>query len=86
MMSHIGMLGAFGETLALLGIGLLWTYRVQAVIWMRELLDISGAARSPGATRICLIPSTGERSHDGRREPSRCSALWRCCLLGRSSF
>lgn len=40
LMSHIGMLGAFGETLALLGIGLLWTYRVQAVVWMRELLDI----------------------------------------------
>ena len=34
------MLGAIGETLALLGLGLLWTYRVQAMDWLRELLDI----------------------------------------------
>ena len=34
------MLGAVGETLALLGVGLLWTYRVQAADWLRELLDI----------------------------------------------
>jgi hypothetical protein len=34
------MLGAVGETLALLGLGLLWTYRVQAMDWLRELLDI----------------------------------------------
>jgi hypothetical protein len=34
------MLGAIGETMALLGLGLLWTYRVQAVEWWRELLDI----------------------------------------------
>jgi hypothetical protein len=39
-MSHIGMLGAFGETLALLGLGLLWTYRAQAMVWLRELLEI----------------------------------------------
>jgi len=26
--------------MALLGIGLLWTYRAQAVVWLRELLDI----------------------------------------------
>jgi len=26
--------------MALLGLGLLWTYRVQAVEWWRELLDI----------------------------------------------
>jgi hypothetical protein len=39
-MRHVGLLGAIGETLALLGIGLLWTYRAQAAIWMRELLDI----------------------------------------------
>ncbi len=34
------MLGAIGETLALLGLGLLWTYRAQAMDWLRELLDI----------------------------------------------
>ena len=39
-MRHVGMLGAVGETMALLGIGLLWTYRAQAVVWLRELLDI----------------------------------------------
>ena len=39
-MTRIGVLGAFGETLALLGIGLLWTYRAQAVVWLRELLEI----------------------------------------------
>jgi hypothetical protein len=39
-MHSIGMLGAIGETMALLGLGLLWTYRVQAVEWWRELRDI----------------------------------------------
>ena len=39
-MHSIGMLGAVGETMALLGLGLLWTYRVQAVEWWRELLEI----------------------------------------------
>jgi hypothetical protein len=39
-MRSVGMLGAVGETLALLGVGLLWTYRVQAADWLRELLDI----------------------------------------------
>ena len=36
----MGILGAVGETLALLGLGLLWTYRAQAAVWLRELLDI----------------------------------------------
>lgn len=39
-MPNIGMLGGVGETMALLGLGLLWTFRVQAKEWMRELLDI----------------------------------------------
>ena len=39
-MSNIGMLGAVGQTLALLGLGLLWTYRAQAMDWLRELLEI----------------------------------------------
>jgi hypothetical protein len=39
-MRHVGLLGAIGETMALLGLGLLWTYRVQAAVWLRELLDI----------------------------------------------
>ena len=39
-MRNIGMLGAVGETMALLGLGLLWTYRAQAVEWLREFLEI----------------------------------------------
>ena len=39
-MRSIGFLGAIGETLALLGLGLLWTYRTEAAEWLRELLDI----------------------------------------------
>ena len=40
MISHIGMLGAAGQTMALLGLGLLWTYREQAVSWVREIREI----------------------------------------------
>jgi hypothetical protein len=36
----MGLLGAVGETMALLGIGLLWTYRAQATDWLREFLEI----------------------------------------------
>jgi hypothetical protein len=39
-MRNIGMLGAVGETMALVGLGLLWTYRAQAIDWLRELLEI----------------------------------------------
>ena len=39
-MSNIGMLGAAGETMALVGLGLLWTYRVEATDWLRELVEI----------------------------------------------
>jgi hypothetical protein len=39
-MSNIGMIGAVGETMALVGLGLLWTYRAQAIDWVRELLEI----------------------------------------------
>ena len=39
-MRHVGLLGAVGETMALLGLGLLWTYRAQGMDWLRELLEI----------------------------------------------
>ena len=39
-MTNIGMLGAVGETMALVGLGLLWTYRTQAIDWVREFLEI----------------------------------------------
>jgi hypothetical protein len=39
-MRNMGMLGAAGETMALLGLGLLWTYRAEAMDWLRELLEI----------------------------------------------
>jgi len=34
------MIGAAGETMAFVGLGLLWTYREQAIDWVRELLEI----------------------------------------------
>ena len=39
-LSNLGTMGAIGESLALLGIALLWTYRVPAVEWLREFIDI----------------------------------------------
>ena len=39
-MRYIGVLGAAGETMALVGLGLLWTYRTEAVDWLREFLEI----------------------------------------------
>jgi hypothetical protein len=39
-MRNLGLLGEIGETMALLGLGLLWTYRAQAAVWLRELFDI----------------------------------------------
>jgi hypothetical protein len=39
-MRYIGVLGAVGETMALIGLGLLWTYRAPALQWLRELLEI----------------------------------------------
>jgi hypothetical protein len=39
-MLHMGVLGAIGETMALLGLGLIWTFRAPAVEWMREFMDI----------------------------------------------
>jgi hypothetical protein len=39
-MRSVGMLGAVGQTMALLGLGLLWTYRAQAAEWLREVLEI----------------------------------------------
>jgi hypothetical protein len=40
MLSKLGTLGAVGETMALLGLALLWTYRAEALDWVRELLEI----------------------------------------------
>lgn len=39
-MRYVGVLGAVGETMALVGLGLLWTHRAQAVEWLRELMEI----------------------------------------------
>jgi hypothetical protein len=33
-------MGAIGETIALLGVAILWTFRAQALEWLREFLDI----------------------------------------------
>jgi hypothetical protein len=37
---NLGTMGGIGETLALLGIALLWTYRGPAFEWLREMVDI----------------------------------------------
>jgi hypothetical protein len=39
-MGNLGLLGEIGETMALLGLGLLCTYRSQAAVWLREMFDI----------------------------------------------
>ena len=37
---NFGTLGAVGETLALLGVAILWTFRSQAFEWLREFFQI----------------------------------------------
>jgi hypothetical protein len=37
---NVGQMGAIGETLALLGVAILWTFRAVAFEWLREFLDI----------------------------------------------
>lgn len=37
---NLGVMGAAGETLALVGAAVLWTYRAQALDWLREFFDI----------------------------------------------
>jgi hypothetical protein len=37
---HLGVLGASGQTITLLGLGLLWTYRAEAAEWLREFFEI----------------------------------------------
>jgi hypothetical protein len=37
---NLGPMGGIGETLALLGAALLWTYREPAYQWLREFVDI----------------------------------------------
>ncbi len=37
---NLGQMGAIGETIALLGVAILWTFRAQALEWLREFLDI----------------------------------------------
>ncbi len=49
-MRAIGLLGGVGETMALLGLGLLWTFRAQGIDWLREFLEIwrgEGSGRDP---------------------------------------
>ena len=47
-----GTLGAFGETLALLGIALMWTFRSQAVEWLREFFQIWRGHVSSGELHV----------------------------------
>jgi hypothetical protein len=40
MSLNLGTMGAIGETIALVGMALLWTYRAQAMEWVREFSEI----------------------------------------------
>jgi hypothetical protein len=40
MSLHVGQMGAIGETIALVGVAVLWTFRALASEWLREFLDI----------------------------------------------
>jgi hypothetical protein len=37
---NLGQMGAIGETIALLGVAILWTFRAVAFEWLRESRDI----------------------------------------------
>ena len=39
-LSNLGTMGAIGESMALLGVALLWTYRAQVFEWLREFFEI----------------------------------------------
>ena len=39
-MHNVGQMGAIGEIMALVGVAILWTFRVQAFEWLREFFDI----------------------------------------------
>jgi hypothetical protein len=39
-LTNLGMMGAVGQSLALLGIALLWSLRDSAFEWLREFFDI----------------------------------------------
>jgi hypothetical protein len=39
-LDNLGTMGAIGESMALLGMALLWTYRARAADWLREFLEI----------------------------------------------
>jgi hypothetical protein len=39
-LSNLGTMGAIGESMALLGVALLWNYRPQVFEWLREFFEI----------------------------------------------
>ena len=51
-LNNLDTMGAIGESVALLGIALLWTYRVQAADWLREFLEIWRGFYEPGRRHI----------------------------------
>jgi hypothetical protein len=68
-LSNFGMLGAIGETMALLGLALLWTYRAQAECWLREFLGIwrwKVAGRNPLLLNIAYQRRMARRPRDAR--------------------
>ena len=84
-MRHVGLLGAVGETMALLGLGLLWTYREQAADWLRELLEIwRGEVSGPRPASLRSGLPEG-RNRGGRAARLRSSAPWHWFLSGKFS-
>jgi hypothetical protein len=39
-LDNLSTMGAIGESMALLGVALLWTYRAPAADWLREFFEI----------------------------------------------
>ena len=66
-LSHLGTLGGIGQSMALLGVGLLWTYRTQAREWLREFIEIRRGRVFYGDPRVS--DPTYRRRTPRRRPP-----------------
>jgi hypothetical protein len=52
LLGHLSTMGAIGQSMALLGIGLLWTYRTEAREWLREFIEIRRGRAFHGDPRV----------------------------------
>ena len=76
---NLGAMGATGQTLALLGMALLWTYRAQALEWLREFLGI-WRDQVPGGE-----PLLADRAYM-RRRPRRPHGALALVFIGQILF